>query len=396
MPENPTAPSPHVQRLIDEKYAVTIHGQYIIVENVPYVSAAGVISRAAIISPYYIENGKEHFGDHTVWFTGTVPCKPSGESLAHVMIVDENRTELAGRQVLCKFSYKSERADTLDNVYSKLMHNIRKLQSYVNAIDPGASARGDGSFSSRQEQSVFYYPNSAIAREGLDSYEQKLKLGKVAIVGLGGTGSYILDALAKTPVREIHLYDDDTLGPATVFRMPGALSYEEAHKEMRKADHHRDVYSQMRTGIESHSVRVDASNVHELDDCNFVFIAVDHGPSRGLIASHLAEKGIPFIDVGMGVDRVPEVTKLIARVRATAISDQSKALLDTLPVAEDTGDAVYSNIQVVELNSLNAMLAIIIYKQKIGFYSEEIAVNALKYVLAWQHLSHFPPRPNED
>jgi len=396
MPENPTALSPHVQRLIDEKYIVTLYGQYIIIDNVPYVSSPGEISRAAIISPYYVENGKEHFGDHTVWFTGTVPCTPSGESLVHVLIADQNRTEVAGRQVLCRFSYKSERADTLDNIYSKLMHNIRKLQSYVNVIDAGASARGDGSFSSRQEQSVFYYPNTAIAREGLDSYEKKLKLGKVAIIGLGGTGSYVLDALAKTPVQEIHLYDDDSIDRATAFRMPGALSYEDAHKGIRKTDYHRNVYSQMRTGIESHPVRIDPSNVHELDDCHFVFIAVDHGPSRDLIARHLSEKRIAFVDVGMGVDRVPEDTKLVARVRATSISEESKFLLDALPVAEDTTDAVYNNIQVVELNALNAMLAVTIYKQKIGFYSEEINVNTLKYVLAWQRLSHFPPKPNED
>jgi hypothetical protein len=53
MPESPTAPSPHVQRLIDEKYNIIVDGQYIVVDEVPHVSAAGVISRAAIISPYY-------------------------------------------------------------------------------------------------------------------------------------------------------------------------------------------------------------------------------------------------------------------------------------------------------------------------------------------------------
>lgn len=140
MPENPTAPSPHVQRLIAEKYTVTLHGQYIIVDNVPYVSAPSVISRAAVISAYYIENGKEHFGDHTVWFTGTAPCTPTGESLAHVLIVDQNRSEIAGREVLCRLSYKSERADTLENIYNKLTHYIRKLQSYANVIDSSASA----------------------------------------------------------------------------------------------------------------------------------------------------------------------------------------------------------------------------------------------------------------
>ena len=33
----------------------------------------------------------------------------------------------------------------------------------------------------------------------------KLELRKIAILGLGGTGSYVLYFVAKTPVREIHL-----------------------------------------------------------------------------------------------------------------------------------------------------------------------------------------------
>jgi hypothetical protein len=388
MPESPTALSPHVQRLVDEKYAVTIDGQYIVVDNVPYVSAAGVISRAAIISAYHEKDGVAEFGDHTVLFTGSVPCTPTGQSLAHVLVADTNPTVAAGRQALCRFSYKSERSDTLDNIYNKLTHYIRKLQSYVSVIDPTASAAGEGSISIRQERSVFFYPNTAVARAGLDAYEEKLKLARVAIVGLGGTGSYILDALAKTPVEHIDLYDDDIIELGNAYRMPGAPTIEEAHQKTLKTDHLRAIYSRMRSGIEGHPVRIDQGNVHELDACNFVFIAVDHGPSRGLIARHLAGKGIPFIDVGLGVDRVPEDVKLISRIRVTAIGSENKSLVDRLPVADDQEDVVYNNIQVAELNALNAMLAIIVYKQKIGFYSEEIAVNTLRYVLSWQLLSH--------
>jgi len=247
---------------------------------------------------------------------------------------------------------------------------------------------GEGSISIRQERSVFFYPNTAVARAGLDAYEEKLKLARVAIVGLGGTGSYILDALAKTPVEHIDLYDDDIIELGNAYRMPGAPTIEEAHQKALKTDHLRAIYTRMRSGIESHPVRIDQGNVHELDDCNFVFIAVDHGPSRGLIARHLAGKGIPFIDVGLGVDRVPEDVKLISRVRVTAIGSENKSLVDRLPVADDQEDVVYNNIQVAELNALNAMLAIIVYKQKIGFYAEEIAVNTLRYVLSWQRLSH--------
>lgn len=383
---NQTVLNPDVQRLVDEGYAIIIDGQYIVVDNVPYVSAAGVVGYASIISAYDVEKGVNN--DHTVWFTGSVPCAPTGESLAHVLVADTNPCVVAGRQVQCRFSYKSERPDTLENFYNKLTHYVRKLQSYANVIDPTASATGRGSISIRQKRSVFFYPNTAIAREGLDAYEDKLKIAKVAIVGLGGTGSYILDALAKTPVEEIHLYDDDIIDPATVYRMPGALPFDKAHSKMSKTDHFKDAYSCMRDGIASHTMRIDASNVQVLDDCKFVFIAVDHGPSRGLIARHLVEKGIPFIDVGMGIDRVPDEVKLLARARVTAIDNKNRSLVDSLPVADDQEDAVYNNIQVAEINALNAMLAVIIYKQKIGFYSDEFGVSDLRYRLSWQRLSH--------
>lgn len=388
MPASQIALDPHVQRLVDDGYAVSIDGQYIIVDKVPYVSAPGVISHAAIISAYQETDSVAKVIDHTVWFTGSIPCTATGESLAHVLVADTNPTTVAGRQAQCRFSYKSDRPDTLQNYYNKLTHYMRKLQSYVAVIDSTVSAAGKGSISVRQERSVFYYPNTAIARAGLDSYEQKLKVGKVAIVGLGGTGSYILDAIAKTPAEEIHLYDDDIVEPATAYRMPGALTIDEAHREMRKTDHLQDFYSRMRTGIVSHPVRIGPDNLHELNGFKFAFIAVDHGPSRGLIGRHLVDQRIPFIDVGMGVDKVVDDVKLLARARITFIDSETTSLVDTLPVADDDADAVYNNIQVTELNALNAMLAVILYKQKIGFYSEEISVNTLRYVLAWQRLLH--------
>jgi hypothetical protein len=389
MPASPTGLSADVQRLVDEGYTVEIVGQYLIVDNVPYVPAAGVVARAAIISEYEEKDGVGQVnGRHVVWFTGGVPCTPDGQSLQHVLCVDTNAAVIAGRQVRCRLSYKSERPETLANFYSKMTHYVRKLESYAQAIDPSAIASGKGSITVRQPRSVFHYPNAAIAREGLDAYEDKLKLNKIAIVGLGGTGSYILDALAKTPVEHIHLYDDDVVKPATVYRMPGALTVDEAQREVRKTDCFQELYSRMRVGIESHPYRIDMTNVHELDDCQYVFIAVDHGPSRALIARRLSEKDVPFIDVGMGVDKVPDEAKLLSRARITAVGARTKALVDTLPVADDQEDELYNNIQVVELNALNAMLAVIIYKQKLGFYSEELVVDELRYISAWQRLSH--------
>lgn len=396
MPANPTGRSPDVQQLVAEGYAVTIDGDYLIVDDVPYVAQGRGVQRAALISAYVETDGiADVKGDHTVWFTGSVPHTAKGESLELVMVADTNPATVAGRQALCRFSYKSERPETLKDFHAKLTHYIRKLQGYAQELEPGvsASSKGKGSISVRQPRSVFIYSNDAVARSGLDAYENKLKLPKVAIVGLGGTGSYILDALAKTPVEEIHLYDDDIVEPATAFRMPGAPTYDEAHGKLQKTNYLKDVYSRLRTGIESHPVRIDHTNVAELNDCTFVFLALDDGPSRGLIARHLAAKNIPFIDTGLGVDKLAEEVKLFGRVRVSAIDADKPSLVDKLPTADDREEAVYNNIQLAELNALNAMLAIIAYKQRIGFYASEEPFDTLRYNISWQSIHRIPEPP---
>jgi hypothetical protein len=226
----------------------------------------------------------------------------------------------------------------------------------------------------------------AIAREGLDAYEAKLAVKKVAIIGLGGTGSYILDALAKTPAEEILLFDGDIIEPHNAYRQPGALTYDQAHASMNKTDFHKQVYDVMRTGIVSRPVRVDESNLHELDGCQFVFISIDDGPSRGLIARHLVAKGIPFIDVGIGLEKIPENTELIARARVTLVTPATAHLIDGLPTADDKADAIYNNIQLVDLNALNAMLAVIRYKQYWTFYSDDMRASELRYKASWSRI----------
>ena len=68
----------------------------------------------------------------------------------------------------------------------------------------------------------FRYMDTASGRAGIGAISEQLATGPVAIVGLGGTGSYILDLVAKTPVREIHLFDGDRFGQHNAFRSPGA------------------------------------------------------------------------------------------------------------------------------------------------------------------------------
>ena len=60
-----------------------------------------------------------------------------------------------------------------------------------------------------EEDSVFNYVETASDRVGIGVLTERLANERIAIIGAGGTGGYILDFVAKTPVREIRIFDGD-------------------------------------------------------------------------------------------------------------------------------------------------------------------------------------------
>lgn len=388
MPANPTAPDPYIQQLVDEGYKVAIDGGFLIVDRIPYVTSAREIAWGALICPYRNVDGVPQLdNDHQCWFTGSMPHQADGTSLEGSLVSEKQLQMVAGQSVQMRFSNKPEPiGDFFDNHYNKVTHYIRKLSRHARDIDPAVSAISVGSYRRREVPSVFHYANDAIAQGGLDAVADKLRLRRVCIVGVGGTGSYLLDALAKEEIECIDLYDHDVIEPKNPFRMPGAMSRADAYAGHYKAPWLASCYAAMRTGITGHSRRIDADNVAELTGADFVFIAVDHGPSRGIIARFLVEQRISFIDVGIGVDKRADVAALIARARVTLVTPGTTHLVDELPTADDSADAVYNNIQVLEINALNAMLAVIRFKQYLGFYAADDYPDVIKYVSSWNAL----------
>lgn len=388
MPASPTAPDPHIQRLVEEGHEVTIDGGYLIVDRIPYVTSARQIAWGALICPYRnVDAVPQLDNDHQCWFTGAMPHCADGTSLEFPLNSRKEAQTVAGRPVQMRFSNKPEPiGDFFDNHYNKVTHYIRKLSRHARDIDPAVSATSVGSYRRREVPSVFHYANDAIALGGLDGIADKLRLRRVCIVGVGGTGSYLLDALTKEEIEHIDLYDHDVIEPKNPFRMPGAMSREDAYAGHNKAHWLASRYAAMRTGLTGHALRIDTDNVTELAGADFVFIAVDHGPSRGVIARFLVGQRIPFIDVGIGVDKRADVAALIARARVTLVTPETAHLVDELPTADDSAEAVYNNIQVLEINALNAMLAVIRFKQHLGFYVADEYPDVVKYVSSWNAL----------
>jgi hypothetical protein len=72
-----------------------------------------------------------------------------------------------------------------------------------------------------------------------------------------------------------------------------------------------------------HAVYVDETNVDELREMDFVFLALDGGDAKRLIVEKLAEFGVNFVEVGMGV--YENDSKLAGLLRTTASTSAKHA-----------------------------------------------------------------------
>ena len=141
----------------------------------------------------------------------------------------------------------------------------------------------------------------------------------------------------------------------------------------------------MRRSIFVHGY-IDESSVDTLRSMGFVFVAVDKGPVRKLIVEKLEEFGVPFIDVGMGVGEADG--SLFGQLRVTTSTDESREIVrPTFPLADHEGDDDYSrNIQIAELNALNAALAVIKWKKLLEFYADIEKEHSSLYQIDGNHL----------
>ncbi|HEY5333410.1 MAG TPA: hypothetical protein VIJ21_07660, partial [Solirubrobacterales bacterium] len=184
-------------------------------------------------------------------------------------------------------------------------------------------------------------------------------------------GSYILDFLAKTPVREIHLFDADHFAQHNAFRAPGAATLEELTAGPQKVDYMKARYEPMRRGIIAHDCFLGEDNLGELDAMDFVFLALDDSEPKRAIVAHLETVGVSFIDVGMGVDEVDG--SLRGMVQTTVSTTDAREHFARRVSLEDPrlGNDYDQNIQIAELNALNAALAVIRWKRLLGFYADD-------------------------
>lgn len=381
--------NPDLQRLLEKGYALSTDSGHLIVRDIPYLDAQGELQWGAFVGAMIFEDQtKVRPHNHQFYFSGPRPYALDGRVIqglgggAGQLALSEHCQDIVIQQL---FSHKLKK----DGQFRDYIDHFEKVESHVAIVcGPAMEKFGVTPYTFREyaeepENSVFKVRDTMTSRAAISDLSKLFENDVIAIIGLGGSGAYVLDFMAKTPVREIRGFDSDDFYVHNAFRSPGRLDVEEGAELRRpKAEVYQKRYENFRHGITIKSQFIDETSSPDLEGITFAFVVVDKGSARKVILDLLIAKNIPFVDVGMGLKRVQD--RISGTVRTTYFPlDGGQTVRNSRYVPEtDPPEGVYkSNIQIAELNALNASLAVLRFKQLRGFYSSPIGKENLLFTL---------------
>ncbi|MDD3049493.1 MAG: tRNA threonylcarbamoyladenosine dehydratase [Bacilli bacterium] len=131
-----------------------------------------------------------------------------------------------------------------------------------------------------------------IGKDGLD----KLRNSKVIVFGVGGVGSYTIEALARAGVGELIIVDDDTVCLTNLNRQVHA-TYKTISKPKVEVMKERIQSINRDCNVITHQVFVKEENIAEIisDDVDYVVDAIDTVSAKLALAEYCYKKGIKIM-----------------------------------------------------------------------------------------------------
>lgn len=370
-----------LERLREEGYEVYVHRTgFLVLDNVPYVTGERAVMRGRLVTGLEMDGDTTtRPTDHVVLWVGQAPCDIEGRPLRLGGGASHNAL---AEDLIVDRTFSSKPAGGYTDYYDKMTRYALAISGPAAVMEPGATAM---TFQRVEEpesdDSPFEYIDSSATRSRITALVDKLRLSRVVIVGCGGTGSYILDLVAKTPVRQIDVYDPDRFRPHNAFRSPGAAAKGELSGGPNKAEYFATKYRAMHKNVVAHPYALDDMTIEELVGADFVFVAIDRGAAKRAVIEKLEQLAIAFIDVGMGVSldegALGGLVRVTSSMHGRPMSERGRVSL-----ADPEPDNEYRlNIQIADLNALNAALAVIRWKKTFGFYRDLASEHSTIFVV---------------
>ena len=304
--------STDLQHLQADGFVMEACDGWFIIHHIPYINEAREIKEGTLLMPLCISG--DHTirpNDHTAYWVGQQPCDINGRPLPSLVNSFVHKPICKGFISDFYFSCHAETEEfpptgDYPDYYEKVKHYFDTIAAPPLNLEPEAWNLINKPLDNEPDDSPLCYMDSNASRANITALNKKYKGLKIGIIGLGGTGAYLLDLITKTPVAEIHLFDADEINNHNAYRAPGAISASILSKTPKKVDYYADIYSNMHTGIEAHPVMITSENIGTLDALDFIFLSIDVVSVKRQIADYLIDKRIPFIDSGLGIGQISD------------------------------------------------------------------------------------------
>ena len=156
-------------------------------------------------------------------------------------------------------------------------------------------------------EDIFSRTVSLLGEEKVD----KLKNSAVAVFGLGGVGSYVVEALVRAGIGSLLLVDGDVIAPSNINRQLYAL---QSTIGRDKAEIARERCLDINPDgiIDARKAIVTADNIGDfpLENCSYAVDAVDDVRAKKAIILRCKELGVPIIS-SMGTGNKLDPSKLV-------------------------------------------------------------------------------------
>ena len=371
MSATPTSHDGGLDRVVQAGLDYAIEGDTLTVAPVPYRTSDGSVAHGALIC--HLERQGSRLAppsDHTVgWVAEGKPHFRDGRVMESLIHNDQPQEWANGERSICGMSRKRHDRGYVDFgekmvTYARLI--ARQVGDKWSRDTIGSGETREGNNMVDQE--------TGLTRSGVGDMDKLFRQEKIAVIGAGGTGGFIVDMVSKCNVDSIDIYDPDLIDQHTQLRWPGVVGRDVVEQRANKAEYLARVYaSRTNRNIRGHAKRVGKAELTLFSDKTIVFVAIDSGADRRVILSGLAAVGANFIDCGIDLHRGPDGISASTRVVRTFSGDDdaTKADLVERTPGRDIGEGMYeAAIQTVEINALNATLAVVAWKQGIGFYKD--------------------------
>ena len=162
-----------------------------------------------------------------------------------------------------------------------------------------------------------------IGDEGIE----KLKKSRVAVFGIGGVGSYTVEALARAGVGTIAIYDNDTVSESNINRQLIALHSTVGRKKTEvMAERIADINPDIKVIANDIFYSAENANIFNPKDFDYVVDAIDTVSSKLLLIERCEKTNTPIISC-MGTGNHLDPSKFaIADISKTSVCPLARVM----------------------------------------------------------------------